>query len=298
MGNSKTKNYLKILSSVVTGPTKLTIRSKLSRRLLLWVIPESRRTLNWRIFLLQTTRCISYMSSSLFVRMSKMNSAKAIFKWQSCSWQFISCSRKGSLQVEGFMPYREFEKLSGSGVWDCSGTEWKFRFYVLFAFTSSVYMHPSVPTHHTCPLFARDTRPPYIWIGWRHIQACRIKSQCGWTITMKERAMLKGEQSCRGTRTTNPRQPQLDSTPLIFMKVSSCLLSRMLPRVSLCDQTYELFCITYQGADHRVGCISIGSKGRHLYDGLELHYKPWEWCEEATAASLGTRLHVELHCFH
>ena len=115
---------------------------------------------------------------------------------------------------------------------------------------------------------------------------------------MKEREMLRGKQPCRGTRTTNPRQLQLDSTPLIFMEVSSCLLLRRLPRVSLCDQTFELFCITYQGADHHVGCVSIGSQGRRLYNGLELCYKPWEWCEEAPVASVATRMQVELHCFH
>ena len=82
------------------------------------------------------------------------------------------------------------------------------------------------------------------------------------------------------------------------MEVGSCLLPGMLPRVSLRDQTYELLCITYQGADHHVGCVSIGSKGRHLYNGLELYDKPWEWCKEATIASAVTRLQVELRCFH
>ena len=87
--------------------------------------------------------------------------------------------------------------------------------------------------------------------------------------------MLKGEQPSRGTKTTNPRQLHLDSTSLIFMEVSSCLglLSRPLLRVSLCDQACELFCITYQGAAHHVGCVSIGSTGSYPYNRLELHYK-------------------------
>ena len=91
---------------------------------------------------------------------------------------------------------------------------------------------------------------------------------------MKEPAMLKVQLGihAKGTRTTSPRQSQVDNTPLIFMDVSSCPLSRMPPRVSLGDHTYEFFCITYQAGDHHVGCVSIGNKGWHLYNGLEPYH--------------------------
>ena len=57
------------------------------------------------------------------------------------------------------------------------------------------------------------------------------------------------------------------------MDISTCPLSRMpaapcMTSTMNYDQYYELFCITYQGGDHPIECVSIGSMAWHLYHDL------------------------------